>query len=421
MKGRQAAIALGVFLGAAATQGLWAADDDNRAVPRDSGSSGQSSGGGASYSGPVGNSGGDSSTYSGPSFSFASDDNRAVPRGGGSSGGGHSSGGSSAGAHRSGGSSGGSSGSSVSGHNDSGSSRGASVRTPRTDAQRRHPQPGTGTGYRHYRGGRYYGGGYYPYGRSYYPYDDYYWGYGYFFSPWYYPRYYGGYYGGGYYGGYGYGSPYYHRAYYDRSGSVRVLVEPRETKVYVDDYYAGVADDFDGIFQRLNLTPGRHDLSLQLEGFETLKVKLYVPLDHTIKIKHQMVRGASDNVTEQTIGDPADGERYARRADDEDDDRAYDRDRRRDDDRYDSRDDRRDDSWPARAERGTLRLDVTPSDASIYVDGMFRGTGQDLRRLTLPAGRHRLEVVRPGYRTLERDVEVQAGESEDVEVELPRS
>jgi hypothetical protein len=209
-----------------------------------------------------------------------------------------------------------------------------------------------------------------------------------------------------------------------------VIVEPRDTKVYVDDYYAGVADDFDGIFQRLNLTPGRHDLSLKLDGYETLKVKLYVPLDHTIKIKHKMVRGSADTVTEQTIGDPADGERYARRADDdvEDDDRDYGRDRRRDDDRdrrdddrYGSRDDRGDDSWPARAERGTLRLDVSPADASIYVDGMFRGTGQDLRRLTLPAGRHRLEVVRPGYRTVERDVEVQAGEDEEVDVELPRS
>jgi hypothetical protein len=30
-------------------------------------------------------------------------------------------------------------------------------------------------------------------------------------------------------------------------------------------------------------------------------------------------------------------------------------------------------------------------------------------------------VVRPGYRTLERDVEVTAGETEEIDVDLPRS
>ena len=40
---------------------------------------------------------------------------------------------------------------------------------------------------------------------------------------------------------------------------------------------------------------------------------------------------------------------------------------------------------------------------------------------TLPEGVHRLEVVRPGYRTLERDVDVTAGEVEEIDVDLPRS
>jgi hypothetical protein len=379
MKGRQAAIVLGAFLGALATDGLSAGDND-RAVPRGGGSSGGGSRGGSSGGG-----GGSSATSRHPGS----------------------------------GSSGSQRGSSYS--EPSRSSQGSSARTPRTDAQRRHPAPGTGTGYRHGHGGRYYGG-YYPY----YPYyNNFYWGYGYYFSPWYYPYYggfYGGYgypyYGGGYYGAGAYGAGY-HRGYYDSSGSVRVIVEPRETKVYVDEYYAGTVDDFDGIFQRLNLRPGRHDIALKLEGFETHKVKLYVPLDHTLKIRHKMVRGASDRVSEQTVGDPADGERYARRAERERADE-YEERGEANDDRYEQREPR-DDSWPASRERGTIRLDVSPADASIYVDGMFRGTGQDLRRLSLPAGRHRLEVVRPGYRTLERDVEVQAGETEQVDVNLPKS
>lgn len=348
MKGRQTAMVLGAFVTALGTQALWA------------------------------------------------DDNRAVPRGGGSSGGGHSSS-SSGSSHHS--SSGGSSASSGSSSSDSGRSHHS--RPPQTDAQRRKPTPGTGTGYRH--GGGYYGG---RYGRGYYyPYSDYYWNYGYYWSPWYYPSY------GGWYGGYGYGyGPHYGGGYYrrgyDNAGSVRVMVEPRQTKVYVDGYYAGVADDFDGIFQRLNLSAGRHDIALRLDGYETQQIKLYVPLDHTIKIKHQMVRGSSERVSESTVGDPADEARFSRDPDDDYENRA------------EHRDETRPDNW---GERGTVRLDVSPSDASIYVDGVFRGTGSDLRKLTLPEGRHRLEVVRPGYRTLERDVEVTADETEEIEVDLPRS
>jgi hypothetical protein len=401
MNGRQKAMVLGAFLSALGTQAAWA-DDDNRAVPRDGGSESGASAGSSHHSSGDGFSsassyGGDASSYA-AAASFA-DDNRAVPRGGGSSGG--SSAGSSH--HSSSGSSSGSSGSSSSADSSSGSSHHS--RPPQTDAQRRKPTPGTGSGYRHHRGGYYgggyYGGGYYGgrYSYGYYPY----WSYGYFYSPWYYPSY-GGWYGGYGYGGYGgYDAPY---RRYGNAGSVRVMVEPRETKVYVDDYYAGVADDFDGIFQRLNLSTGRHDITLRLGGYETQKIKLYVPYDHTIKIKHEMVRGSSEKVSESTVGDPVDEARYSRDPDDD----------------YENSRDHRDETRPDnRGERGTVRLDVSPADASIYVDGVFRGTGSDLRKVTLPEGRHRFEVVRPGYRTLERDVDVTAGEIEEVDVDLPRS
>jgi hypothetical protein len=392
MKGRRAAIVLGMFVGALATQGLSAGDND-RAVPRGGGGGG---GGGGSRGGDGGGS-------------------AAVSR--------HPSSGGGGGSH-----SGGSS--------YSGSSHSAS-RGPQTPAQRRQPVPGQGhSGHGHggyYGRGHGYYGGYYPYYPSYYwPYWG--WGYSGFYSPWYYP--YGGfyagfgypYYGGGYLGfSYSGGGGYAGGAPYDASGSVRLLVEPVETKVYVDGYYAGKVDDFDGMFQRLNLRPGAHDITLKLDGYETHKVKLYVPLDHTLKVRHEMARGDSGRVSEQTVGDPADAERYARRERERESESEYDRPEAEDEReprpgmRMEQGERRSDDGWAGREQRGTVRLDVTPVDASIYVDGMFRGTGQDLRRLNLPVGRHRLEVVRPGYRTLERDVDVQAGETEQVHVDLPRS
>ena len=63
---------------------------------------------------------------------------------------------------------------------------------------------------------------------------------------------------------YGY-APYGGRGY-DDSASARVQVKPKETEVYVDGYLAGVADDFDGTFQRLHLRPGGHEITLFLDG-----------------------------------------------------------------------------------------------------------------------------------------------------------
>ena len=348
----------------------------------------------------------------GPAFA-----DNAKPRDGGGGGGGHSSGGSSAqDRHPSGGSSGG--GSSFSGFESGGSS--SHSRVPRTEAQRRHPRPGTGTGDRGFYGGgysgSYYGGSY----RSYSPwyYDPFYYGY-YGYSPWYY---------GGYWGyspsRYRYGSGYGYRD----SGSLRVIAEPEQTRVYVDGYYAGIADDFDGIFQRLYLPPGRHEVSLKLDGHQTHKFRVYVPVDQTIKIHHVMVRGAGE--TEDVVGSPYDDDdRYRRDDRDRDRDDRYGRDERsrdRRDERYGRREDRDDedeeaDDDRAEGEAATLRLDIRPPDASVYVDGEFRGNGRQAERLRVPPGRHKVEVVRPGYRTLEREVEVGAGEVKELEVELVRN
>ncbi len=70
-------------------------------------------------------------------------------------------------------------------------------------------------------------------------------------------------------------------------------MDPAEAEVYVDGYYAGVADDFDGIFQRLNLTPGRHEITLRLDGFQTWSAEVYAMPDSTLNLHHEMVPGAS--------------------------------------------------------------------------------------------------------------------------------
>jgi hypothetical protein len=78
--------------------------------------------------------------------------------------------------------------------------------------------------------------------------------------------YYGGYYGSGYYGSGGY----YPRPGYP-VGELRLRVTPRHAQVFVDGYYAGVVDDFDGMLQSLSLEDGPYRIEIVAPGYEPLE------------------------------------------------------------------------------------------------------------------------------------------------------
>src|SRR5262245_59539001 len=83
--------------------------------------------------------------------------------------------------------------------------------------------------------------------------------------------------------------------YRDPGAAVRLEVKPRETEVYVDGYYAGIVDDFDGVFQRLRVPPGEHEITLYLDGYRTTTQKVYLEPDNTFRIKYDMERlGANE-------------------------------------------------------------------------------------------------------------------------------
>jgi PEGA domain len=108
------------------------------------------------------------------------------------------------------------------------------------------------------------------------------------------------YFGTGY--GYRYGAPYYGpvygysvapqgygvRRYY---GDVRLEITPRDAAVYVDGYYAGVVDDFDGVFQRLTLEAGPHRIEIELPGFETRAFDVSVDPNRTVAVRDQLLPG----------------------------------------------------------------------------------------------------------------------------------
>ena len=95
------------------------------------------------------------------------------------------------------------------------------------------------------------------------------------------PGYYAGY-GGGYGDGYGY-----QYADYD-IGSVKIKVKPRDAEVYVDNYFAGYVDDFDGIFQSLKVETGGHRIEVRKPGFETLQFDVHVQPSRSVTFRGDM-------------------------------------------------------------------------------------------------------------------------------------
>ena len=119
--------------------------------------------------------------------------------------------------------------------------------------------------------------GYGGYGLGYFYYDPYSWGS-------YYPGYYGGYGYGypGYSSGYGYGGGYGGGGYAYATGAVRLKVKPRDAEVFVDGYYVGRVDDFDGIFQRLTLEAGVHRIEIREPGLTPRSFEIRIRPGETI-------------------------------------------------------------------------------------------------------------------------------------------
>jgi hypothetical protein len=131
-----------------------------------------------------------------------------------------------------------------------------------------------------------------------YVYPDY-WSYGRYYDPFYRGGFHLGYlayspwgwtpafYGYPYGGGYGYGGGYYQARGFD-IGSLKIKVKPRDAEVYVDGYFAGQVDDFDGFGQSLKLDSGGYRIEIRKPGFETLEFDVYVQRDRTITYRGEL-------------------------------------------------------------------------------------------------------------------------------------
>jgi hypothetical protein len=245
----------------------------------------------------------------------------------------------------------------------------------------------------------------------YYYYDPFFWGWGGFG--------YGLGYGYGY--GYGYGPgywqypyPYYRGGFYDRTGAARLQVTPKETEVFVDGYYVGKADQFDGALQRLHVEAGEHELEFYLNGYKTAKQPVLFRTEGTVTVRLAMQPVAAGETSERPV--PAEPTAGADRGQDQDPagpPPVY----RRPGNRMPPPPPQ---SGGARDDFGTLAIRVQPGDAEILIDGERWDGSDGGSRLSvqLSDGPHRVEVRKSGYRSYTANVRIRRGQTESLNVSL---
>jgi len=213
-------------------------------------------------------------------------------------------------------------------------------------------------------------------------------------------------------------------------GALDVDIWPGETEVYVDGGRVGTADDFDGFPSYLWLPNGTYDVAFYLPGFKTLARQYSIYDGLVIDVEDRLERGEAIRPEDLPAKSTVNRDERLRR--DEERGSAA---RRRDEwrRRQDEADQPQASTAPAPGSDGTapapsgdnaarVRLDVTPNDASVYLDGNFLGTAAELEGLSaglvVAPGSHKLEVVRPGYTAEDLDFEGTPGREVQLKVAL---
>jgi hypothetical protein len=204
-------------------------------------------------------------------------------------------------------------------------------------------------------------------------------------------------------------------------GSVRVEVKPRNAEVFVDGYFAGTVDDFDGVFQRLHIEPGEHEIVIYLEGHRSFSQRFYLQPGKSFNIRHTMEPlGAGEAAPPRPQSAPLQGRGAGA---------PY-------DDRGPAPPDARGpgagrgagvgrgrQGGPAAPEGfGSLSLRVQPADAQVLIDGeLWQGSPESERLvIQLGAGTHHIEIRKDGYRSYLTDIPIGNGQVRTLNVALTK-
>ncbi len=211
---------------------------------------------------------------------------------------------------------------------------------------------------------------------------------------------------------------------------VKTDVEPEHARVLLNGQLIGVADDFDGYPDFLYLEPGKYTLEFRLQGYksDTIDVDAHSGLYLPVEMKLERIPGEKAAPwwdrpkglpVARVFGPAGGGEKVAPKP--------YPdlslRPELRSGSGRTAAGGQGEQAMPAPAASGAaLDLRVTPPNASVYLDGAFLGTGEELGRLergvAVKKGHHRLEVMAPGRSPKTIEIDVKSNERQQIVVEL---
>ena len=74
------------------------------------------------------------------------------------------------------------------------------------------------------------------------------------------------------------------------TGFLRLKVRPRDAQVYVDGDYVGIVDEFDGVFQRLRLEEGPHQIEIRHPAYLPLELEVLIVTGEKVTFEGELYR-----------------------------------------------------------------------------------------------------------------------------------
>jgi len=144
----------------------------------------------------------------------------------------------------------------------------------------------------------------------------------------------------------------------------------RDSGVWIDGQYVGYLKELKGS-KKIMLLPGEHEIRLRQAGLEDFVRRIVVEPGQKQIVRVAMQKSAG---------------------------------------------------WRTPAATAMLKLTVQPDRAAVFLDDWYVGHvgefGGKFHSMQIPAGKHRIKIELPGYRTFETEVNLIAGQKSEVKTEL---
>ncbi|MBN2384692.1 PEGA domain-containing protein [bacterium] len=212
-------------------------------------------------------------------------------------------------------------------------------------------------------------------------------------------------------------------------GYLDLDVVPEEAKVFINNEYIGICDQFDGFPDFLYLEVGTYTIRFSLESYLDHEQQITVRPGRELEFNTRLIKGpssdydrthhpdqtqpASDDQEQPVLieGPPAEPDRPETATVPDKPPSPIQPDQTA-----------TQETKPQPDGTGFIRFRIFPREATVYLDGTFVGVAHELNdradALEFSAGRHQLEIMMPGHETASQELELKPGETSQVRIIL---